>query len=96
MESMLSNMKTSNLPFFELYVKHHECLTNEYSKLGVHEAGSLSVRKKEGEKPIIIFCQDECMFEQYLLTLKYWALPDGAILPIPKRRGPGYHTFIFL
>ena len=47
------------------------------------------MRKKESEKPLIIFGQDESIFKQYTLSSKQWALPDGTTAPNPKEDGHG-------
>ena len=51
--------------------------------------GNLSVRKKAGEKPLIIFGHDECIYKQYLLTKKAWTLPSGEKQLVPKDEGQG-------
>ena len=51
--------------------------------------GHLSVRKRSGEKPIIMIGQDESIFKQYLLTTKQWYLRDGSCAPNPKEEGQG-------
>ena len=39
--------------------------------------GNISVRFPRGEKPLIIFCHDECIFKQYALTQKSWVASNG-------------------
>ena len=75
--------QNKQLIFFEFHVDYHDCLSGEWEELGLSEpefGGNLSVRKKEDEKPIIIFGQDECIFKQFLFSHSHWALPDGTEL----------------
>jgi hypothetical protein len=51
--------------------------------------GNLSMRIKAGEKPLIIFKHDECIYKQYLLTKKVWMLPSGKWQLVPKNEGQG-------
>jgi hypothetical protein len=56
---------------------------------GLELGGSLSVRVKEGERPLIIFDQNECIFKQYLLSKKAWMLPSSEKQLVPKDEGQG-------
>jgi hypothetical protein len=40
---------------------------------GLAAGGSLSMRMKDGEQPLI-YRHDECIYKQYLLTKKAWSL----------------------
>jgi hypothetical protein len=51
--------------------------------------GNLSVRMQRGERPLIMFGHDECIFKQYLLTKKAWTLPTGETQLVPKDEGQG-------
>jgi hypothetical protein len=47
------------------------------------------VRIKAGEKPLIIFGHDECIYKQYLLIKKAWVLPSGEKQLVPKDEEQG-------
>jgi hypothetical protein len=64
---------------------------NDGTKFG----GNLSVRKKQEEKPLIMFGHDECIFKQYALTKKHWKAPSGAVVLIPKDDGQGIMIIAF-
>jgi hypothetical protein len=51
--------------------------------------GNLSMRIKAGEKPLIIFGHEKCIYKQYLLTKKAWLLPSGEKQLVPKDEGQG-------
>ena len=50
--------------------------------------GNLSVRKPAGTKPLMIFGQDENVFNQFLLKSKQeWVGPEGQRALLPKTDG---------
>ena len=51
---------------------------------------------KEGEKPLILIGQDECIFKKYLFTNSQWALPGGQTAIIPKDNGHGMMISAFV
>ena len=87
--------KTNDLTqMYEFHVDTHECLL-PYSDLRPH-GGNLSVRKKQEDKPLVIFGQDECIFKQFQMNTKRWILPDGTSALLPKNGGQGimYSSFV--
>ena len=77
----------SNLTMFEYHV---DDIQNSHPKIDSLPFGdSLSFRKKEEDKPIIMIGQDECIFKQFLLVKKQWYLPDGTTSVNPKGEGMG-------
>ena len=58
--------------------------------------GNLSVRKPVGEKALICFGQDECIFKQFTFTPKAWTAPDGQKSMIPKDEGLGVMISAFV
>jgi hypothetical protein len=61
----------------------------ERAKDGTKFGGNSSVRKKQEEKPLIMFGHDVCILKQYTLTKKHWKAPNGAVVLIPKDDGQG-------
>ena len=57
--------------------------------------GKLSVRLKEGERPLISLGQDECIFKQYLLKSKSWT-HEGKRVLVPKDEGYGVMISAFM
>ena len=51
--------------------------------------GNLSVRMPEGRKPIIIFGQDESIFNQFSSRGRQWTGPTGQRAIMPKSSGEG-------
>ena len=49
--------------------------------------GNLSVRKPQHQKPLMIFGQDESVFNQFLLKPKQWVAPLGQRALLPKTEG---------
>ena len=58
--------------------------------------GKLSVRLNDGERPLIIFGQDESIFKQYLMKSKAWTCPDGETQMVPKDEGAGIMISAFV
>ena len=48
-----------------------------------------SIRAAHGQKPLMILGQDECIFYQYMLSLKGWIGPNGERSLDPKTVGEG-------
>ena len=45
--------------------------------------------KNEEDWPIIMICQDECIYKQFLLVQKQWTLPDSTTAVNPKDEDMG-------
>ena len=75
-------------PMIEFHVDNHPCLqewaNNKYGNFG----GNISVRVTN-QKPIIIFGQDESLFNQFSLGIKQWVGASGEISFLPKSEGIG-------
>ena len=72
----------------EYHVDDHECLQEyacqKYGKFG----GNVSVRMPSG-KPLIIFGQDESVFNQFAFGAKQWVGSSGERALLPKSEGAG-------
>ena len=51
--------------------------------------GNLSIRMPPQSKQLIIFGQDECIFNQFTLCRRYWVNKDGKRAILPKTEGMG-------
>ena len=82
------------LTMIEFHVDSHDCLRPYYES--IEFGGNLSIRKREEDKPLVIFGQDECIFKQYQFNNKQWYLPDGTCQILPKDEGLGimYSSFV--
>lgn len=73
----------------EFHVDKHDRLqeiaNEKYGAFG----GRVSVRKKEGDKPAIIFGQDEAIFNAHLSRTHQWVDPNGRRAIMPKTNGAG-------
>jgi hypothetical protein len=69
----------------EFHADQHPSFQDSVST--IKHGGSLSVRKPVGNKPLICFGQDECVFKQFAFTPKAWTAPDGQKSMIPKDEG---------
>jgi hypothetical protein len=73
----------------EFYVDNHSFLHSIANKMGYSlMGGNLSVRKPElPSKPVIIFGQDKCVFNQFLLGNRQRLGPEGQRELLPKTDG---------
>jgi hypothetical protein len=73
--------------YVEFHIDEHPLFQDESNHLPF--GGSLSIRKKKEEKPVMILGQDECIFKQFSLNKKSWTDPNGirALLPKDERQG---------
>ena len=60
-----------------------ECVPEECEKFG----GGLSIRRPEGERPVIAVGQDESTFHQCTFSKKQWKGPRGQSQLLPKSTG---------
>ena len=74
---------------FEFHVDKHERLqqiaNEKYGAFG----GRVSIRKKPEDKPVIIFGQDEAIFNAHLSRTHQWVDPNGRRAIMPKTNGAG-------
>ncbi|KAI2499926.1 hypothetical protein MHU86_14547 [Fragilaria crotonensis] len=72
----------------EFHVDDYEFLHSVANEMGFGAfGGNLSVRKQPGTKPLMIFGQDESVFNQFLLKTRQWVSPDGRRALLPKTDG---------
>ena len=79
----------------EFHVDDHDCLQDlantKYGALG----GNVSVRKAVDQKPLIIFGQDESIFNQFSFGSSQWVGPSGERSILPKSAGMGVMVSAF-
>ena len=71
----------------EFHVDDHEEMQKVADGKHPEFGGSISVRARLGEKPIIIFGQDEAIFNQNLSNTFQWVGPNGERPLLPKSSG---------
>jgi hypothetical protein len=71
--------------WMEFHVDDHNFVNCDVGPYG----GNLSVRMPEGRKPIIIFGQDESIFNQFSSRGRQWTGPTGQRAIMPKSSGAG-------
>jgi hypothetical protein len=76
---------TTNEWWMEFHVDDHHFENCDIGPYG----GNLSVRMPEGCKPIIIFGQDESIFNQFSSRGRQWTGPTGQRAIMPKSSGEG-------
>ena len=85
----------TKLDMVEFHVDEHVSFQDLASTTGMY-GGNLSVRKMPGDRPIISFGQDECIFKQNTFSPKAWTAPDGTKGMIPKDDGLGVMISTFV
>jgi hypothetical protein len=78
----------------ELHVDDHPMFQSELNNLPYR--GQLSVCKNPLDKPLMIICQDNCIFKHFSLMTKSWTDPDGACSLLPKDDGQGIMVSSFV
>jgi hypothetical protein len=70
--------QTSGEDMIEFHVDDFDFLHSEADEMGFGAAGgNLSIRKPPNTKPLMIFGQDESVFNQFLLKSRFWRGPSG-------------------
>ena len=77
--------RVTNEWWMEFHVDDYNFVNCDVSPYG----GNLSVRMPEGRKPIIIFGQDESIFNQFSHRGRQWTGPTGQRSIMPKSSGVG-------
>ena len=87
------SIKNGNISHYEFHVdscKYFQNFSNgKYLFGGTHMTGFKT------PKPVIIFGQDECIFQQYTLHGKQWVGPNGEWALLPKSDGYGLMVSAF-
>ena len=86
--------KSKTKTMYEFHVDDAECLqamTNEKYVFG----GQTRKFLNPSQKPVVIFGQDECIFQQYLFRKKQWVGPNGERALLPKSDGYGIMVSAF-
>ena len=81
-------LSEDGIEMVEFHVDDHDFLHDIAKEMGYSSmGGNLSVRKPESSKPLMIFGQDESVFNQYLLGNRQWVGPEGQRALLPKTDG---------
>ena len=84
----------NGVEYVEYHVDDHADFQIEGNRLPY--GGSLSVRFPVGQKPLMIFGQDEAIFKQFIFSKGVWILPDGRKQLVPKDDGQGVMISSFI
>jgi hypothetical protein len=86
-----ANRSDDGIEMVEFHVDDLDFLHNVAKEMGCTLiGGDLSMRKPESlAKPLMIFGQDESVFNQYLLGNRQWVGPEGQRALLPKTDGLG-------
>lgn len=80
--------ESSGREMIEFHVDDYNFLHDVAVEMGFGKfGGNLSVRMPPGVKPLMIFGQDETVFNQFLLKLRQWVGPLGQRALLPKTDG---------
>ena len=83
-----SYRSADGIEMVEFHVDDHDFLHDLAEEMGYGlMGGNLSVRMPPGSKPLMVFGQDECVFNQYLISSRQWVGPDGQRALLPKSDG---------
>ena len=83
-----SYRSADGIEMVEFHVDDHDFLHDLAEEMGYGlMGGNLSVRMPPGSKPLMVFGQDECVFNQYLISSREWVGPDGQRALLPKTDG---------
>jgi hypothetical protein len=85
----------TGIDMLEFHLDDHDCLQDfgveKYGRFG----GNVSVCRPEGSNPIIVFGQDESVFNQFSFNGKQWTGPSGERSILPKSDGLGVMVSAF-
>jgi hypothetical protein len=86
-----SYLSDDGIEMVEFHVNDHDFLYNVAKEMGCGlMGGDVIVRKLESpSKPLMIFSQDESVFNHYLLGNCQWVGPEGQQVLVPKTNGLG-------
>jgi len=73
----------------EFHVDDHEVLQDFAHQKNLEFGGSISVRAEPGKKAIIVFGQDEAIYNQNTTNTMQWVGPGGERPLLPKNNGMG-------
>jgi hypothetical protein len=83
--------KVDESEMVECHVDDHDCFMQRAND-ATYYGGWPSVRRNETQKPLMIWGQDECAFQQHRYSPKQWVGPDGTRAILPK--SDGYLTMV--
>jgi hypothetical protein len=73
----------------EFHVDDHDCMQNYANEMYGAHGGNISIRIPADCKPLVIFGQDESIFNQFLFGSKQWVGSSGERSILPKSTGMG-------
>jgi hypothetical protein len=77
--------RTSGIDMVEFHIDDYDLLHSIAEEMGIGLfGGNLSVRKPPSLKPLVIFGQDESVFNQFVLKPRQWVGPLGQRPLLPK------------
>jgi hypothetical protein len=79
----------------EFHVDDHACMQDFANETYGAIGGNVSVHKAPDKRPLIIFGQDESIFNQFLFNSKQWVGPSGERSILPKSAGMGVMVSAF-
>jgi hypothetical protein len=78
----------AGIEMVEFHVDDYDFLHSLADEMGFGLlGGNLSIRKPQHQKPLMIFGQDESVFNQFLLKPKQWVASLGQRALLPKTEG---------
>jgi hypothetical protein len=100
-EEIQSSLPDDNKIIHSGYCYSHPVTSSEWIKFHVDDVhsvcehnigpfgGNVSIRSPPGSKPVIIFGQDELIFNQFSPSSKQWLGPSAQCSIMPKTAGMG-------
>jgi hypothetical protein len=79
----------------EFQVDDHDCMQDFANETYGEIGGNVSVRKAPDKRTLIIFRQDESIFNQFSFNSKQWVGPSGERSMLPKSAGMGVMVSAF-
>ena len=78
----------AGIEMVKFFLDNYDFLHSLADKMGFGLlGGNLSICKPQHQKPLMIFGQDESVFNQFLLKPKQWVAPQGQRAILPKTEG---------
>ncbi len=83
------HFQKAGIHMIEFHVDDHEALQDFANQKNLEFEGSISVRAETGKKAIIVFGQDEAIYNQNTTNTMQWVGPGGERPLLPKNNGMG-------
>jgi hypothetical protein len=79
----------TGVEWVEFHVDDHDCIQDYANEMYGAYGGNISIRTPADCKPLVIFGQDESIFNRFLFGSKQWVGPSGERSILPKSTGMG-------